>query len=44
MFPILLFIFSKKYKWTNWNEKLFGRVEEPKVEVEIENDDFETIE
>jgi hypothetical protein len=35
MFPILLFIFSKKYKWTNWKEKLFGRVEEPIVE-EIE--------
>lgn len=32
MFPILLFIFSKKYKWTNWKEKLFGRVEEPIVE------------
>jgi membrane protease YdiL (CAAX protease family) len=38
MFPILLFIFSKKYKWTNWNEKLFGRVEEPKVEVEVEGE------
>lgn len=29
LFPLLLFIFSKKYKWTNWNEKLFGRVEAP---------------
>jgi len=26
VFPILLFVFSKKYKWTNWKEKLFGRV------------------
>lgn len=22
--PILIFIFSKKYKWTNWKEKLMG--------------------
>ena len=28
VFPILLFIFSKKYKWTNWKEKLFGKVQE----------------
>ncbi len=27
IFPILLFIFSKKYKWTNWKEKLTGKVE-----------------
>ncbi|GMN08718.1 CPBP family intramembrane metalloprotease [Croceitalea sp. MTPC9] len=26
VFPILLFIFSKKYKWTNWNQRLFGKV------------------
>lgn len=26
IFPILLFIFSKKYKWSNWNEKLFGTI------------------
>lgn len=29
IFPILLFIFSKKYKWTNWKDKLFGRVVKP---------------
>ncbi|WP_117883302.1 CPBP family intramembrane glutamic endopeptidase [Aureibaculum luteum] len=29
IYPILLFIFSKKYGWTNWKEKLFGKVEEP---------------
>ena len=29
VFPILLFIFSKKYKWTDWKEKLTGRVLEP---------------
>lgn len=26
LFPILLFIFSKKYKWTHWNEKLTGKI------------------
>lgn len=29
IFPIILFIFSKKYKWTNWKEKLFGVVIKP---------------
>lgn len=23
--PLLIFIFSKKYKWTNWKEKIIGR-------------------
>jgi uncharacterized protein len=27
IFPILLFIFSKKYNWTNWQEKLTGKIE-----------------
>ena len=26
IFPILLFIFSKKYNWTNWKEKLTGKI------------------
>jgi membrane protease YdiL (CAAX protease family) len=26
IFPILLYIFSKKYKWHNWKEKLFGNI------------------
>ena len=29
VFPILLLILSKKYKWTDWKEKLFGKVVEP---------------
>ncbi|KOY52879.1 CPBP family intramembrane glutamic endopeptidase [Polaribacter dokdonensis] len=29
IFPILLFIFAKKYKWSNWSEKLFGKIEKP---------------
>jgi membrane protease YdiL (CAAX protease family) len=26
IFPILLFIFSKKYNWSNWKEKLTGKI------------------
>jgi len=26
IFPVLLFIFSKIYKWENWHQKLFGSV------------------
>lgn len=37
VFPILLFIMSKKYKWTDWKGKLFGRVEDPVVEFEKDN-------
>jgi len=29
IFPIILFIFSRVYKWTNWKDKLFGTVIEP---------------
>jgi membrane protease YdiL (CAAX protease family) len=32
MFPIILFIFSKVYKWKNWKEKLFGDIHEPPKE------------
>lgn len=27
IFPLLLFIFSKKYKWSDWKEKLTGNIE-----------------
>ncbi len=26
VYPILLFIMAKKYKWTNWKDKLFGEI------------------
>ena len=29
VFPILLFIFSKKYQWSDWKEKLTGNVLPP---------------
>jgi len=32
IYPIILFIFAKKYKWTNWREKLIGKVVEPPKE------------
>lgn len=32
IFPIIIFIFAKVYKWTNWKEKLFGKVVEPPKE------------
>jgi len=37
IFPILLFIFSKKYGWTNWKDKLFGAVVEPIKEVVVKD-------
>lgn len=37
IFPILLFIFGKKYKWTNWKDKLSGKVHEYTPENEVIN-------
>lgn len=31
-YPIIIIIFSKVYKWTNWKDKLFGNVVEPPKE------------
>lgn len=33
IFPILLYIFAIKYKWSNWKEKLFGKIQ-PIVDIE----------
>lgn len=36
IFPIILFIFAKVYKWTGWKEKLIGRVHDlPKDDYKI---------
>ncbi|MFH4966351.1 CPBP family intramembrane glutamic endopeptidase [Gaetbulibacter sp. M235] len=32
VFPIILLILSKKYRWTNWKDKLFGKVEQTQLE------------
>lgn len=29
IFPIILFVLSKVYKWNNWKDKLFGEIHEP---------------
>lgn len=31
-FPAILYIMARKYNWTNWREKLFGKVVPPPVE------------
>jgi len=31
IYPIFLLIMARKYKWTNWKEKLFGKVEKLEV-------------
>ncbi|GAA3577691.1 CPBP family intramembrane glutamic endopeptidase [Snuella lapsa] len=38
VYPIILLIMSKKYKWTNWKDKLFGKVIEP-----ISEDDYKVL-
>jgi membrane protease YdiL (CAAX protease family) len=38
IYPIILLILSRMYKWTDWKEKLFGKVVEPLKE------DFEVLE
>lgn len=35
IYPLFLLIMAKKYNWSNWKEKLFGRVEKPEV-VEVQ--------
>lgn len=31
LYPLMLLLFSKKYGWKNWKEKLFGKIEKPEV-------------
>jgi membrane protease YdiL (CAAX protease family) len=31
LFPLILLLFSKKYGWTNWKDKLFGKVQTPVI-------------
>src|SRR6218665_348334 len=38
-YPIILFIFAKRYKWNNWKEKLTGIVKKPATNIKIENND-----
>lgn len=38
IFPILLYVLSKKYNWTNWKEKLTGKVMTKEQFVALQND------
>ncbi|WP_298778443.1 CPBP family glutamic-type intramembrane protease [uncultured Polaribacter sp.] len=31
LYPLMLILFSKKYKWSNWLEKLTGKIEKPVI-------------
>ena len=37
LYPLVLFIFSKKYGWTNWKEKLMGTIRKP---IELKEEEF----
>jgi len=37
LYPVVLYVFSKKYGWTGWKEKLFGNVMKPVV---LKEDEF----
>lgn len=32
IFPILLFVFTRKYGWSDWKEKLTGKIEKPSID------------
>ncbi|EKT4518731.1 abortive phage infection protein [Flavobacterium psychrophilum] len=38
VFPILLFVFAKKYNWTNWKEKLTGKLAVIPEQINVKND------
>lgn len=37
LYPMVIYIFSKKYGWTNWKEKMFGTIRKP---IELDEDRF----
>ncbi|MGO3181728.1 MAG: lysostaphin resistance A-like protein [Aequorivita sp.] len=44
LYPIFLIIMAYRYKWKNWGEKLFGKVEPPMIEEDLQSvttDNFE---
>jgi len=36
LYPLMLVLFSQKYGWKNWKEKLFGKIEKPVITKEIQ--------
>jgi len=43
LYPIFLLIMAYRYKWKNWGEKLFGKVEPPMIEAESRDVNVEFI-
>ncbi|MDI1316621.1 type II CAAX endopeptidase family protein [Flavobacterium sp.] len=37
VYPTILFIMAKKYKWNNWRQRLTGKVDKPATKIKIEN-------
>ncbi|SDX49241.1 hypothetical protein SAMN05444411_10657 [Lutibacter oricola] len=37
LFPIVLYVFSKKYGWKNWEDKMFATIRKP---IELNEDEF----
>jgi membrane protease YdiL (CAAX protease family) len=37
LFPLVLYVFSKRYGWTDWKEKMFGKVTKP---IELNEDEL----
>lgn len=37
LYPLVLFVFSKKYGWVNWQEKLMGTIHKP---IELKEEEF----
>lgn len=35
IFPMLLYVFAKKYGWTNWKEKLMGKIDNKAIETNV---------
>ncbi len=31
LYPLMLLVFTKKYGWSNWKEKLFGKIQKPSM-------------
>lgn len=44
LYPLLLLIMAYRYKWKNWGEKLFGKVEPPVIEEDRETISAESFE
>ena len=37
LYPLIIILFSKKYGWSNWKEKMFGTIRKP---IELNEDEF----